>query len=68
MVRRAAGLTIRSSSQRLAEQEDLGGLDRQLAPPGLDHLALDADQVAGVQVGHRPELVLAERVDGEHDL
>jgi hypothetical protein len=54
--------------QRLAEQEHLGRLDRQLALPGLDHRSLDADQVAGVEVGHHPELLLAEGADGEHDL
>jgi hypothetical protein len=54
--------------QGFGEQEHLGGLDRQLAPAGLDHRPLDADQVAGVELGDHPELLVAERADGEHDL
>jgi hypothetical protein len=59
---------VRQRPQRLGEQLDPFGLDRQLAAPGPHHLASDADPVAGIQVERQLEGRLTQGLYGQHHL
>ena len=54
---------VRRVAERLRQQDALADLDRQLAPFGHVEVALDADDVADVEVLDPVEGLLAERVD-----
>ena len=60
---------VRQRAQRLAREGPARGAHRELAAPGRDHFAGDADMVAEVDVGlPGGERVEPRRVGGEHHL